>query len=156
MYAPPDFLRPVPESPGFQRWTIPCSRFSRIEREGGWAIDIYQFFLHRLWLRLTSVAVERVAVRRGGQWRAIKQGARKEDALEVAKRDPAASLKAYIQRAVVEALTRKTNYDEFIQLANEEWTRWKQEMETSGWEVRNLNDDERLRALVERQKRFSE
>jgi GntR family transcriptional regulator len=79
-----------------------------------------------------------------------------EDADEIAKRDPSASLKGLIGRAVVEALTRKMGYEEFAELVREEWKRWEQEIEKSGWEVRNLNDDERLRALVERQKKFSE
>ena len=79
-----------------------------------------------------------------------------EMATEVVKQDSTTSMKVLLGRAILEALTRNMGYEEFILLVQQEWKRWEEEIQKSGWEVRNLNDDERLRALVERQKKFSE
>jgi len=72
-----------------------------------------------------------------------------ENARENAAAEPVATLRSHLRGASFSALTMGIRYEEVIQILKEEWEICQKEMKHSGWEVRNLSEDERLRKTTQ-------
>ncbi len=78
-----------------------------------------------------------------------------EKAKELRGKGLDSGIRMYLRNCVIEALNMRISREEVIRMLEEEWKKWEKEMKDSGWQVRNVAENERLRETFERKKKFS-